>query len=119
MNPAEEYILGKPEPFKSILLHLQVIIESTIPELELKYKWKVPYYYLEGNPFCYMNVTQKYVDLGFWASSHLKGYDQFLITEKRKVIKSLRYYQSGDINQEILISILRELKKVNHKGFWK
>ncbi|MFD2566346.1 DUF1801 domain-containing protein [Pseudotenacibaculum haliotis] len=119
MNPAEEYILGKPEPFKSILLHLQVIIEATIPELELKYKWKVPYYYLDGNPFCYLNVSKGYVDLGFWASAHLKGYDKFLVTEKRKVVKSLRYYFPNEINQEILIDILKELKKINHKGFWK
>ena len=119
MKPYEEYILSKSEPFKSILLQLQVIIEATIPELELKYKWKVPYYYLDNCPFCYLNATKKYVDLGFWASAHLEGYDEFLTIEKRKVIKSLRYYMPQDINQQILIAILKDLKKINHKGFWK
>ncbi|MEQ6124556.1 DUF1801 domain-containing protein [Pseudotenacibaculum sp. MALMAid0570] len=119
MNPAENYILKQPEPFKSILLQLQMIIQSAIPELELKYKWKVPYYYYNRNPFCYLNATKKYVDLGFWASAHLEGFDEYLITEKRKVIKSLRYYSVNDIDQELLVSILKELVNVSHKGFWK
>ena len=45
MNPAEDYILKQDEPFRSILLHLQIVIETTIPEVELMYKWKVPFYY--------------------------------------------------------------------------
>lgn len=119
MNPAENYIFNQKEPFKSILFQLQILIESTIPELELKYKWKVPYYYYKEKPFCYLNVTKRYVDVGFWASAHLEGFEAYLITEKRKVIKSLRYYTLDEINQEILIAVLLELKKINHKGFWK
>lgn len=38
MNPAEDYILNQPERYRSILLHVQVIIEHTIPEAELKFK---------------------------------------------------------------------------------
>lgn len=119
MNPAEKYILDQSEPFKSILLQLQVLIEAAIPELELKYKWRVPYYYLEGKPFCFFNVTNGYVDVGFWASAHLKGFEKHLVSEKRKVMKSLRYFSLEDIDQRILIKVLVELKKVNHKGFWK
>ena len=119
MNPAEKYILDQSEPFKSILLQLQILVETTLPELELKYKWRVPYYYLDGNPFCFFNVTKGYVDVGFWASSHLQGFDTYLVSEKRKVMKSLRYFSLDEINQEILVEILIELKKVNHKGFWK
>ncbi|NNL61027.1 MAG: DUF1801 domain-containing protein, partial [Flavobacteriaceae bacterium] len=46
MNPAEEYILNQPEPFRSILMHLQVVLEHTLPEAELKYKWRIPCYYI-------------------------------------------------------------------------
>ena len=119
MNPAEKYILDQPKVLQSILLQLQILVETTLPELELKYKWRVPYYYLDGNPFCFFNATKGYVDVGFWASAHLQGFDQHLVSEKRKVMKSLRYYSIEDIDQEVLIEILRELKKVNHKGFWK
>ncbi len=121
MKPAEDYILNQPEPFRSILLHLQVLIESTLPELELRFKWKVPYYYLHDNPFCYMNVSHKkgYVDVGFWASLHLTKFDEFLVSDGRKIVKSLRYFTPDAIHEDILFMILEEAYKVNHKGFWK
>lgn len=55
MNTVEEYILNQKEPLKSILLHLQVVVEGKVPELELKFKYRIPFYYLEGKPFCYLN----------------------------------------------------------------
>ena len=42
MKPAEEYILNQPEPFKSMLLHLQILIEGAFPTVELRYKWRIP-----------------------------------------------------------------------------
>lgn len=45
MNPAEDYIYNQPEVYRAILMHLQVVIEQTIPEIELKYKWRIPFYY--------------------------------------------------------------------------
>ena len=110
MNPAENYILRQDEPFKSIIIQLQIIIEATVPQLDLKYKWHLPYYYRGKKPFCFINVTKKYVDVGFRANDGVNKYDAYLVTEKRKVMKSLRYYQLSDINQEILIAILKEIK---------
>ncbi|MFY0629979.1 MAG: DUF1801 domain-containing protein [Flavobacteriaceae bacterium] len=119
MRPYDEYILSKSEPFKSILLQLQIIIESTISELELKYKWKVPFYYYKGKPFCYLNVTNGYVDVGFWSGAYLDQYNAYLISENRKVMKSLRYFSIEEIDQEILISVLKALEKRGTKGFSK
>lgn len=110
MNPAENYILSQPEPYKSILLQLQIIIEATKPELELKCKWSLPYYYIKKKPFCFLNVTKGYVDIGFRMNDDLKQFDSFLVGENRKVMKSLRYYSLEDINQEILIGVLKAIK---------
>ena len=55
MKPAEAYILSKPEPFKSVLLELQVFIAHTAPEAELLYKWNLPFYFLNGKMFCFLN----------------------------------------------------------------
>ena len=67
MKPAEEYILNQPEKYRDIILNLQIIIENQIPELELLFKWKIPYYYYNGKPFCFINASHKgkYVDLAF------------------------------------------------------
>ncbi|MGK0211575.1 MAG: hypothetical protein ACI9D4_001906, partial [Polaribacter sp.] len=42
MNPAEDYIINQPEPYRSILLDLQILVESTLPEIELLYKYRIP-----------------------------------------------------------------------------
>ncbi|MGB1284309.1 MAG: DUF1801 domain-containing protein [Polaribacter sp.] len=121
MKPAEAYILEQPEPFKSILLHLQIVIESNFPDANLQFKWRLPFYYLDDKPFCYLNPSKKkrYVDVGFWVSAHLTKYNEFLISDGRKVVKSLRYFGLEDINEEILIAVLREAHENKGKGFWK
>jgi len=59
MKPAEVYILNQPEPYKGILLHLQLLIEGAFTDVELKYKYKIPFYYLNNKPFCYLNSVIK------------------------------------------------------------
>lgn len=118
MNPAETYIIKQEEPFKAILLQLQVLIENTIPEVELMYKYKIPFYYLKGKPFCYLNVTKGYVDVGFWNAAHLTRHLEHMITDGRKVMKSLRYYLPKDIDECILIEVLQDAYSVKDKKFF-
>jgi hypothetical protein len=119
MKPAAAYILNQPEPFKSILMHLQILIENSFPKVDLKFKWKLSFYYLKNKPFCYLNPSKKkgYVDVGFWLSAHLTKHNAHLISEGRKVVKSLRYFKPEDIDEEILISVLSEIYKNKEKGF--
>ena len=121
MKPAEEYILKQPEPFKSILMHLQILIESSFPEVDLQFKWKIPFYYLNDRPFCYLNPSKKkgYVDVAFWVSAHLTKYNEYLISENRKVVRSLRYKTLEDINETILLSVLEEAHSLKDKGLYK
>ncbi|MBT8179775.1 MAG: DUF1801 domain-containing protein [Eudoraea sp.] len=118
MNPAEAYILNQPEPFKSMLLHLQLVIEATIPHIELKYKYRIPFYYLEGKPFCYLNQSKNYVDLGFWSAAHLTVHLEHMTTAGRKIMRSLRYRSPEEIDEGILIDILQNAYEVRGKGFW-
>ncbi len=108
MNPAEDYILNQPEPYRSILLHLQVVIEHTIPILDLKYKYKIPFYYINNKPFCYLNAShkKKFVDLGFCKGNKIQIYQEHLVTEHRKVMVSLRYKRLEDINDKVLREVL-------------
>ncbi len=119
MNPAEQYILNQPEPFRSILFQLQVLIESEYPKVELKYKWKIPYYYLDNKPFCFLNVTKGYVDVGFWVPYDVPGLEEYLIREKRKVMRSLRYFTVSEIDPLILNKVLKVVHKHYQKGFKK
>ncbi|WP_299890729.1 DUF1801 domain-containing protein [uncultured Lacinutrix sp.] len=121
MNPAEDYILKQPEPYRSILMHLQVIVEQTIPEVELKYKWRIPCYYVGKRPICYFNASHKngFVDIAFWHSAYITKYTEYLVGEKRKVVKSLRYKTIEEINDTVLISILKEINNYKTDGFYK
>jgi hypothetical protein len=120
VKPAEEYILKQPEPFKSILLHVQLLIEHTLPESHMEFKWRIPCYYIGTRPICYLNQSRDYVDVAFWHSAHLSSnFDKYLVSEKRKVIKSLRYKILEDINDEIFIRILKEVESFKNKSFLK
>lgn len=119
MNPAEDYIFKQPEPFRGMLLHLQSVIERTIPEAELKFKYRIPFYYLEGRPFCYLNQSQNYVDLGFWNAAHLTVHLEHLTTDGRKVMRSLRYTALEEISDRILKEVLYDAYTVKDRKFYK
>ncbi len=121
MKPAEAYILDQPEPFKSILLHLQILIEQNFPQVDLQFKWKIPFYYLEGSPFCYLNPSKKkgYVDVAFYGEKRLSKYNELLVVEGRKIVRSLRYTAVEEIDSNILIFVLTEANSIKEKGFWK
>ncbi|WP_420574572.1 DUF1801 domain-containing protein [Kordia sp.] len=110
MNPAEDYILKQPEPYKSILLQLQVLIEYTFPTMELKYKYRIPFYYLNGKPFCFLNASHKkqFVDIGIMEGQKIQIHQEYLVTETRKRIASLRYKTIEDINDTVLIEVLKK-----------
>ena len=120
MKPAEEYILKQPEPYKSILLDLQIVIETNFTKVDLQFKWKMPFYYLNDKPLCYLNVSKKkgYIDVGFYTNSELQKFNEFVISDNRKVVKSLRYKSVKEVNAEVLISVLQEAYNQTTKGFF-
>jgi hypothetical protein len=42
-----------------------------------------------------------------------------MVTENRKVVKSLRYSTLEEIDQEVLVDVLQECYAQKHKGFYK
>ena len=119
MKPAEEYMLKQSEPFKGILLYLKTVIEGSIPGLELKYKYKIPFYYLEGKPFCYLNQSKDYVDLGFWNAAHLNVHLEKMETAGRKMMRSLRYRSLEEIDLEVLTEVLEDAYRVKDSRFYR
>lgn len=110
MKPAEEYILNQPELYKEIILNLQVIIEKDLPDAVLLFKWKIPYYYLNDKPFCFINASHKgkFVDLAFNKGYQLQNNTEYLVGEKRNTFKSLRYFSLDEIDVIILKEIISE-----------
>ncbi len=108
MKPAEVYILERHEPYRSIIMHVQMLVESTIPSAELLFKWKMPFYYAEQRAICYINQTKNYVDVVFWNAARFTKFQELLVTDNRKRMKSLRYKTIEDIDEVVLIELLKQ-----------
>ena len=112
MKPAEAYIFKQPDLYKEILFHIIAVIEQELPDIELFFKWGIPYFYYNKKPFCYLapNHKRKFVDVGFAKGFQLKENQEFLVDENRNTVKSLRYFKLEEIDNTILISVLKEAK---------
>lgn len=111
MKPADLYILNQPEQYRSIFLHIIAVVENTLPEVTLEYKWTVPYFYYKKKPFCYLNASHKhqFVDVGFAKGFHLKkNLDHLIADNGRNTVKSLRYKSLEAIDNDVMISVIRE-----------
>jgi hypothetical protein len=112
MKLSQEYILSQPQNYQSIMLHIISVVEQTLPEVELLFKWGVPYFYYKKKPFCYLAPHHKkgFVDLGFAKGFQLQRNQEFLVDEKRNTVKSLRYFSLETINNNILKDVILEAK---------
>ena len=112
MNPAQQYMITTPEPYQSVLLHLDSVIRMTVPNIQLKYKWRMPFYYLDDKTmFCFLNFRKTFVDVGLMYGNQLSDPEGVLVAgEGRKMLRSLRYKTLEEIDDIVLIAILEELK---------
>lgn len=115
MKPADLYILNQPEHYRDILLHIVSVVEQTIPDVTMEYKWKIPFFYFQKKPLCYLNASHKkqYVDVGFFKGFELKKHQKHLnATDGRTMVKSLRYSSLKEIDNKILTDLLLEAKSL-------
>jgi hypothetical protein len=116
VNPAEAYILSKPEPWRIILMELQAVIKHSLPEIEEQFKWHLPFYSIHGRMCCFLNFRKTFVDIGFTSGVHIKVHEDYLIAgEGRKNLRSLRYSCVEDINVEALRDVLLAAAELNRK----
>ena len=112
MHPAEAYILQQEEPYREILLHLQALVEKIVPGVSLRYKYRIPFYYLNDSPFCYMNQSGDFVDLGLVHGGRLTFHKGQMVSKGRKQVTSLRYHRPDEIQYDLLKEVLEEAMQV-------
>lgn len=107
MKPAEQHILNQPEHLQTIMLHLCAVIDQVVPESELLFKWKLPFFYYKKKPFCYLNVLKKEnaVDLCFMKGHLLKKHRNIMIYKDRKLVASLRFDDLSKVNNKVLSEV--------------
>jgi hypothetical protein len=112
MHLAHDYVMRQPEPFQSVLMHCMTTIEAVIPNVELRYRYAIPFYYYHDKPFCYLNAKHKkgYVDLGFYRGFQLKTHQEILVGTNRTMVKSLQFTNVETLDQTVLEKVLLEAK---------
>lgn len=110
MKPTQEYIFRQPEKYQVIVLHIIDVVREIIPEVELLFKYGIPYFYYKKKPFCYLapNHKKEFVDVGFARGFQLKQNQKFLIGDNRNTVKSLRYFSLEEIDNSVLTSVIEE-----------
>lgn len=117
MKPTEEYILRQSPEFQEIIHYVISVIEQEMKDVELLFKWGIPYFYYQKKPFVYIapNKSKGFVDFGFAKGYELKLHQDVLIGEKRNTIKSLRYFDLETIPDKILREVIQEAKLLYKK----
>ena len=58
------------------------------------------------------------MDIGFFKAAYLTVHTGLMVTEGRKVMKSLRYRSLEEIDNQVLIDVLKEAYRIRHKKFY-
>ncbi len=112
MKLVDEYILRQPYEFREILFYVIGVIKQEVKNTDLFYKYKIPFFYINGKPLIYLNCNRKkkYVDVGFFCGNQLNNHNDILLSENRTLVKSLRYYNLNSVDDLILREIITEAK---------
>lgn len=97
-------------------MELQAIIKHTVPDVDEQFKWHLPFYSVHGKMYCFLNFRKTFVDLGFTRGIDIDIHKDHLIDgEKRKSLRSLRYYKLEDIDVAVLQDVLKAAEHLNRK----
>ena len=106
------------------MLYVRSVILKTLPNVEEKYNYSIPFYHYNKKPFCYLNILKgtNCVDVAFVKGFLLK--DEFPPLKdynNRKLVRSLQYNQLVSINEAELINIIKAAAIIsdNSRKAWK
>lgn len=111
MNPTEQHILNQKEPYQSIMLYVRSVIFKSLPEVEEKYKYKVPYYTHKSKPMLYINVLKgtNYVDVAFVQGVLLEeNYPELKDNNNRKQVRSIQVKNLENFNELQFVKLLKD-----------
>jgi len=111
MNPVEQYFFHQKEPYQSIMLYVRSVILKTLPEVEEKYSYKIPFYHHNKKPLCYLNILKgtNYVDVAFVQGIFLQEkFPQLKDKNNRKQVRSLAVKSMESFDEILFTSLLKE-----------
>lgn len=111
MNPVEQYLYHQKEPYQSIMLYVRSVIFKTLPDIEERYSYKVPFYHHNKKPLCYLNILKgtSYVDVAFVQGVFLQDkYPQLKDEDNRKQVRSIPIKNIESFDELAFVALLKE-----------
>ncbi|MDO6802820.1 DUF1801 domain-containing protein [Wenyingzhuangia sp. 1_MG-2023] len=112
MNNTNNFFEKQEEPNKSAFLFLRDFIINHESDIELLYKWKLPYFYFKGKPLCYLWKDKKTNEPYISFSKGLELHHPALIQGDRKRFKILPINPNQDIDVILIQTILEQAIKL-------
>ncbi|MCF8272427.1 MAG: DUF1801 domain-containing protein [Flavobacteriaceae bacterium] len=115
MKPVEAYFLNQKEPYQSIMLYVRSIILNSLPQVEERYSYKIPFYNIGKKPMLYLNVLKgtNYVDVAFVQGILLeKKFPILKNKNKRKQVRSIQLKNIEDLDHNYFVELLYEASKL-------
>lgn len=109
LTPIDNWFNEQVEPAKSCLLFLRELIPQQDARITEEWKYKLPFYYLNGRMMCYLWIHKKYKQpyIGIVRGSEVQHKD--LLQEKRARMKILLIDPEKDIPVKKIRAILKEV----------
>jgi len=106
------------------MLYVRSVIFKTLPDVEEKYNYGIPFYHLNKKPLLYLNILKmtNFVDVAFIKGSILnEEYPQLKDYNNRKLVRSLQYKGLESIDEKELIEIIKAAAIIsdNSRTAWK
>ena len=109
MKLVDEYFFNQKDPYQSIMLYVRGVVLNTLPEVEERYSYKIPFYNLGKKPMLYLNVLKgkDYVDVAFVQGVLLeKEFPVLKNYNKRKQVRSIQLKTLEDLDHENFVALL-------------
>ncbi len=123
MNSVDQYLFDQKEPFQSIMLYVRSVIFKTLPKIEEKYSYRIPFYHHNKKPMCYLNILKgtNCVDIAFVQGVFLQNkFPQLVDNNNRKQVRSIQVNSLEDFDELLFIELLQEAAILldNSKKAW-
>lgn len=88
-------------------------MERHVPDAELSMKWGLPFYMRNGKMFCFLNFRKSFVELSFPHGVLLEDdFPEMVAGENRKNLRSLRFTHPDQIDDGLIIKVLKAATQV-------
>jgi len=109
MKPVDTYFLNQPEPYQSIMLYVRSVILKTLPKIEERFSYKIPFYNYDKKPMVYINVLKgtDFVDVAFVQGILLeKEFPILRNYNNRKQVRSIQVKSLKDFDEFEFVALL-------------